>query len=61
MSENDVRLALLMERARNHRMTPREKFEQRVSFVYGQMGGAITKEEARRQLAESLGVDLDNI
>lgn len=29
-------LVAALERAKNHKMSPEEKFEQRVSFVYGQ-------------------------
>lgn len=46
----DQRLLALIERARHHVMTPAEKFEQRVSFVYGQLMGRIPKDEVRRQL-----------
>jgi len=30
-------LGVLVERARHHRMDPQERFQQRVSFVWGQM------------------------
>jgi len=47
-------LEALIERARNHKMTPNEKFEQRVSFVYGQQdwssGNARSKEEIRQAI-----------
>jgi hypothetical protein len=41
----------LVDAARNYRMTPQEVFDQRVSFVYGQMNGEVTKEWVREQLA----------
>lgn len=44
------RLEELVEKARNHVMTPEERFEQRVSFVYGQMNGSMTKDEVRQSL-----------
>lgn len=40
-------LARLLEAARNYRPTPQEKFNQRVSFVYGQMMGRVSKERIR--------------
>lgn len=33
-------------------MTPEQLFEQKVSFVFGQIGGSITKDEVRRMLLE---------
>lgn len=51
--------AELIERARNHKMTPAEKFEQRVSFVYGQQdwssGNARSKDDIRAHLREIYG------
>lgn len=44
------RLLALIERARHHRMTPAEKAEQRVSFVYGQIGGTLSKDAIRAML-----------
>lgn len=45
----------LIERARNHKMTPQEKFEQRVSFVYGQQDWSakhqFTKDQIRTRLS----------
>jgi hypothetical protein len=41
----------MVEAARNYRMSPQERFEQRVSFVYGQMSGDMTKEQVRKLLA----------
>lgn len=57
MADSD-RLRDLIERARHHKMTPEEKFEQRVSFVYGQQshrGPQRTKDEIRRHLIEIHG------
>ena len=52
-------LEAALERARNHVMTPEERFEQRVSFVYGQQDydnpHSLTKEQIRQMLAESTG------
>ena len=52
-------LAAAIERARNHKMTPQERLEQRVSFVYGQQdwssGHARTKDEVREHLASIYG------
>lgn len=49
-------LAALIERAKRHVMTPDEKFEQRVSFVYAQQdwssGHALPKERIREMLRE---------
>ena len=47
-----------IERARNHVMTPEEKFEQRVSFVYGQQDHdkpGKSKDEIREMLIEQQG------
>lgn len=45
-------LEALLEKARNHKMTPEEWAEQRVSFVYGNLPGSstLTKEDVRRML-----------
>lgn len=47
-------LKALLERAKNHRMTDEEYFEQRVSFVYGQQDydnpNPLTKDQIRRVL-----------
>lgn len=52
-------LKAALERARNHKMTPQEKFEQRVSFVYGQQdwSGPVqrTKDEIRQHLIDIYG------
>lgn len=44
----------LIERARNHKMTPYETFEQRVSFVFSGQS-AKTKDEIRQQIFEHHG------
>lgn len=44
-------LARLIAAARDHKMTPQERFAQRVSFVYGQMNGAVSKAWVRAHLA----------
>lgn len=50
----DQRLLDLIERARHHVMTPIEKFDQRVSFVFAQQdwssGNALPKERIREML-----------
>lgn len=47
-------LEKLIERARNHKMTPREHFEQRVSWIYGQQDWdsphQLTKDQIREHL-----------
>ena len=52
-------LKAALERCKNHVMTPEEKFEQRVSFVYGQQDWSgrhqRTKEEIRQHLIEIYG------
>ena len=56
--EMSDRLKQALERARNHVMTPEEKFEQRVSFVYGQQDHdkpGLSKEEIREILIRSDG------
>ena len=47
-------LLALIERARHYKMTPEDYREQRVSFVYGQMGhkSGWTKDQVRAFLAE---------
>lgn len=46
-------LAALIEKARNHVMTPLEIYEQRVSWIYGQLGpeSEVTREEIEHNLA----------
>lgn len=46
-----------LDRARNHKMTPQEVFEQRVSFIYGQMPKAATatREDVRLNLLATHG------
>lgn len=54
-SDEPSHLDRLVEAARTHVMTPAERFEQRVSFIYGQMTdgqGALSKDEIRRKLRE---------
>ena len=52
-------LLALIERARHHKMTPEEKFEQRVSFVYGMQDFGNpkprTKDEIRAHMIEIYG------
>lgn len=51
-------LEKLVEKMRNHVMTPEEKFEQRVSFVYGQQDydkPGKSKDEIRQMLADHTG------
>lgn len=48
-------LARLMEAARNYRMTPQEVFDQRVSFIYGQMNGVWSKDRVRAHLIQRQG------
>jgi chromosome segregation ATPase len=48
-------LKALLEKARNHKMTPGELFEQRVSFVYSACGEGESKESVRALLAETYG------
>lgn len=54
-----AQLTALIERARNHVMTPAERFEQRVSFVYGQQDydslHKRTKDQVRAHLATIYG------
>jgi len=53
----DDRLLELIEEARNHVMTPREKWQQRVSFVYGNMpfSSTVTREQVEAQITEEYG------
>jgi hypothetical protein len=48
-----------IERIRGHKMTPEERFEQRVSFVFGQQDydspNQMTKDEVRQHLVEMYG------
>ena len=52
-------LEAALERARHHKMTPQEKFEQRVSFVYAQQDWSApvqrTKDEIRAHMIEIYG------
>ncbi|MEG3086200.1 hypothetical protein [Sphingomonas sp. PB4P5] len=54
------RLRAAIEKARSHVMSPAEKFEQRVSFVYGMMGAnsTRTKDDIRRSLIDASGYPL---
>lgn len=59
-------LEAAIDRARKHVMTPQEKFEQRVSFVYGQQdwssGRARSKDEIRQSLIRIHGTpELDDL
>lgn len=40
----------LLKEAAKHKLTPEEIFEQRVSWVYGQMRGDMTKDQVRAQI-----------
>lgn len=53
----DDRLLKLIEKARYHVMTPREKWQQRVSFVFGNMpfGSTVTREQVEAQITEEYG------
>lgn len=57
--ETSPELLALLKRAANHTMTPEEKFEQRVSFVYGQQDfdnpNPRSKDEIRQHLTEICG------
>jgi hypothetical protein len=44
----------LIERARNHNMTPAERFEQRVSFVYGQQDWDSACQRSKNEIREHL-------
>lgn len=58
---SDCALENLLKKASEHQMTPKEKYEQRISFVYGQLAfdpkRKITKEGVRRTLAEQGVID----
>lgn len=49
----------LIEHARNYKMTPQERFEQRVSFIYGQQDfdnpNPRTKEQIRQHMIDTYG------
>lgn len=49
--------AALVEQAKKHVMTPAEKFEQRVSFVWSGLSSrsGLSKDDVRRMLAEGWG------
>lgn len=54
------KLEELLKQAVKHKMTPEEIFEQKVSFVYGQMMDCqpeVTKEEVRYRLLKIQGVE----
>lgn len=54
----DAELEAAIKKARHHKMSAREKFEQRVSFVYGQQDHdkpGKSKDEIRQMLADSGG------
>lgn len=53
--KTDPSLLALLEAASKRKMKPAEIREQRVSFVYGQMGGRVSKEWVRERLRESMG------
>lgn len=48
------RLLELIERARHHKMTPEEVFEQRVSFVYGQQDHDNPNPRSKDEIREKL-------
>ena len=53
----DPELVRLLKEAAKRQMTPEERFEQKVSWVYGQLGHKhpeITKEQVRAHLIEHL-------
>lgn len=57
MCETSEKLKALVEKARNHVMTPEERFEQRVSLVYGLSDGkTFTKNEIREKLVSHQGI-----
>ena len=54
----DPALEALIEKARHHVMTPAEIWDQRVSFVYGQMMDCvpeITREQVKARITEQHG------
>lgn len=56
MESADLEMQRILEEAAGHKMTPDELFEQKVSWVYGQMmdcDPTITKEEVRKRLEAS--------
>ena len=59
MTDNRETLEALIERAKKHIMSPEEKFEQRVSFVFGQQDydnpNQLTKDQVRAMLIEMMG------
>ena len=59
MTDNRETLLALIERAKKHIMSPEEKFEQRVSFVFGQQDydnpNQLTKDQVRGMLIEMMG------
>ena len=50
-------LARLIEAARNHKMTPAERYEQRISMIYGLLPfrSTLTKDDVRNWVAENYG------
>lgn len=52
-------LSALLENARKHKMSPKEVYEQRVSWIYGQLNPdtGLTKEQIKARLAEEGIVD----
>lgn len=56
-SETSKELQELIAKAKDYVMTPQEKLEQKVSFVYGQMGhkSGITKEQVRANILKNQG------
>lgn len=56
-------LAALLENARRHKMSPKEAYEQRVSWIFGQFNPdtGVTKEQIRARLAEEGIVDPSEI
>lgn len=51
-------LTELLKRAAQHKMTPEEVFEQKVSWVYGQLmdcNPEVTKEQVRERLMRNQG------
>ena len=57
---DDLTLTALLQKAAKHIMTPEEVFEQRVSFVYGQLMDAqpnLTKDHVRATLRATMGRD----
>ena len=49
------RLQALIDKARDHKMTPAERFEQRVSFVHSGSPDGMTKDQVRAMLTERDG------